>query len=56
MPMYDYICNECKETWEENLSMANSEKPCGEKCPHCGLEGKGANMTRYHFDNCKQRP
>ena len=25
------------------------------KCPHCGLEGKGPNMTRYHFDNCKQK-
>ena len=23
------------------------------KCPHCGIEGKGANMTRYHFNNCK---
>ena len=22
-------------------------------CPHCGLVGKGGNMTRYHFDNCK---
>lgn len=22
-------------------------------CPYCGLEGKGGNMTRYHFDNCK---
>jgi hypothetical protein len=23
------------------------------KCPHCEREGKGGNMTRYHFDNCK---
>lgn len=22
------------------------------KCPYCGIEGKGGNMTRYHFDNC----
>jgi|TARA_R110000744_G_scaffold2415_3_gene9820 hypothetical protein len=22
-------------------------------CPHCKLEGKGGNMKRYHFDNCK---
>lgn len=21
-------------------------------CPHCGKEGKGPNMTRYHFDKC----
>ena len=23
-------------------------------CPHCHLEGKGPNMKRYHFDNCKE--
>lgn len=22
-------------------------------CPHCGKIGKGVNMKRYHFDNCK---
>lgn len=24
-------------------------------CKHCGKEGRGSNMTRYHFDNCKRR-
>lgn len=24
------------------------------KCPHCGLIGKGGNMTRYHFNKCKK--
>ena len=23
------------------------------ECPTCGFRGKGGNMTRYHFDNCK---
>jgi len=23
-------------------------------CPHCCLVGKGSNMTRYHFNNCKK--
>lgn len=23
------------------------------ECPRCGFRGKGGNMTRYHFDNCK---
>ena len=23
------------------------------ECPHCGKTGKGPNMTRWHFDNCK---
>ena len=22
-------------------------------CPHCELTGRGGNMKRYHFDNCK---
>lgn len=22
-------------------------------CPHCNLTGKGHNMLRYHFDNCR---
>ena len=24
-------------------------------CPHCNKEGSGANMTRYHFNNCKRK-
>jgi len=24
-------------------------------CPHCGLVGGKMNMTRWHFDNCKQK-
>lgn len=24
-------------------------------CPHCNASGAGGNMTRYHFDNCKNR-
>ncbi len=26
------------------------------ECPHCGLVGRGGNMTRHHFDNCKRKP
>ena len=25
------------------------------ECPHCSKQGKGPNMSRYHFDNCKQK-
>lgn len=24
-------------------------------CPYCGLVGRGPNMTRYHFENCKYK-
>ena len=25
-------------------------------CPHCGKQGKGPTMFRYHFDRCKAKP
>jgi hypothetical protein len=25
-------------------------------CPHCKVSGGGPNMTRYHFNNCKNKP
>ena len=25
------------------------------ECPYCNKIGKGPNMTRYHFDNCKNK-
>lgn len=25
-------------------------------CPHCKKEGSGANMSRYHFENCNKNP
>jgi hypothetical protein len=24
-------------------------------CPHCAFTGRGSNMIRYHFDNCKTK-
>jgi hypothetical protein len=26
-----------------------------QQCPHCGYEGKGPNMKKYHFDRCKYK-
>ena len=41
-----------------NLSKSHKGKKYNllpKKCPHCGREGKGPNMGRYHFDNCKYK-
>lgn len=38
--------------WKQALKEAK-QKQLIRVCPHCGLQGKGPNMTRYHFDNCK---
>ena len=46
----------------ENISKAKKGKRHTNKriynfviCPHCATEGKGPNMTRYHFENCKHK-
>ena len=36
------------------LTVSLTKRVCIEvTCPHCSKVGKGPNMTRYHFDNCK---
>jgi hypothetical protein len=39
--------------WIIALREAKAKEPV-RTCPHCGVTGKGANMTRYHFDKCKK--
>ena len=48
-----------KQTDESNKKRSSTltGKPKNLKlvqCPHCNLQGKGSNMTRYHFGNCKK--
>lgn len=40
------------EQWRKSQSVSQS-KPY--TCPHCGLNGVGSAMKRWHFDNCKAR-
>ncbi len=49
----NYGKNHSQET-KSNISNALKNLPEVE-CPHCHLEGKGPNMKRYHFDNCKHK-
>jgi 6-phosphogluconolactonase (cycloisomerase 2 family) len=40
----------------QKISMAHKGKLKPQKlivCPHCNLIGGASNLTRYHFDNCK---
>lgn len=50
------------ESYKAHMSSCKSEfwakrKAAGEVYPtrtcHCGVSGRGPNMSRYHFDNCK---
>ena len=45
---------EFSEEWRQALKDAQARQPT-RTCPHCGVTGKGANMTRYHFDKCKRK-
>jgi hypothetical protein len=38
----------------EKISKAHREKP-KIACPYCEFIGRGSNMKRWHFDNCKFR-
>ena len=54
--------------WTDERKKACSERLIGNKngsgqhiikivkCPYCGVEGGGGNMTRYHFNKCKKAP
>ena len=39
MPTYDYICQSCKNNWEDFRSISNRKEPEGEPCPKCGVTG-----------------
>lgn len=38
MPNYDYRCA-CGHTWEQQLLIADRDKPLAEPCPKCGQTG-----------------
>lgn len=47
------VRGEFSTEWKQALKDAQARQPI-RTCPHCGVTGKGANMTRYHFDKCKK--
>ena len=40
----------------ERMANGTHQNQQHHKCPHCGLNGKGPIMFRYHFDKCKLNP
>jgi hypothetical protein len=53
------LANKGKKLTEETKEkMSNAKKGMKVKdytCPHCGKQGKGQTMFRWHFDECKYR-
>lgn len=52
-----YVVGAAKRLTDPNyrskLSAACKGKRQVLECPHCGTQGGGGNMRRYHFDKCK---
>jgi hypothetical protein len=44
-----------KEAASERMKITMANLPL-RICPHCNKEGKGSNMIRWHFENCKLKP
>jgi putative FmdB family regulatory protein len=43
MPLYDYTCNECRETFEMIRKFKDRNKPI--KCPYCDCVCKQVNIS-----------
>ncbi len=46
---------EDKKVHYDKVSKSNSGIQKKSQCPYCNLVGGVSNMTRYHFDNCKNK-
>lgn len=52
----NYYCNaKCRNIFTLHLGKNRKINHKLKICPHCSVSGKGPNMTRYHFDNCKHK-
>jgi len=43
MPVYEYMCCDCREVTEVRATLAEKEKGLEQKCPKCGSK----NMEQY---------
>jgi len=43
MPVYEYICRDCKKVTEFKATLAEKEKGLEQTCPSCG----STNMVQY---------
>ena len=58
MPTYDYKCEKCGHTFEEDLKIADRKIPTEERCrfPTCGGEVKQISAAPYFvYDNIHTR-
>ena len=44
---------ECRFSLKAKIKVATAKELL--TCPHCGFEGQGGSIYRWHFDNCKHK-
>lgn len=52
---YDYHCEKCKQSWEENLRIENRDDPMHDPCPHCNTYGvkRGLSIPFFSYEGGK---
>ena len=46
MPVYDYVCLDCNQTFETALSLNEHDKE-NPKCPHCGSKNVEQEVAAF---------
>ena len=56
MPTYDFKCEECEHTFEENLKIVDRDAPLELPCVHCGGKIKQViGVPGFAYDNIKTK-
>jgi hypothetical protein len=51
--VYEFVALQRSKAHQRTLADGTSKLLIEYTCPHCGKQGNGPVMTRWHFDNCK---
>lgn len=53
MPVYDYVCNDCRKNFEQTLSLREHD---GNKmqCPHCGSKNVAQQAAAFYARTSKK--
>lgn len=52
MPIYDYICKDCRKVFEMTLTLLQHDKPVA--CPKCGSRHVEQELTRFYAVTSKK--
>ena len=53
MPVYDYVCNDCKKTFETDLTLSDHDNH-NAVCPHCGSKNVEQEVAAFYVVTSKK--